>query len=293
MGGSSSIIKTRWLLFAWFIDTTSPVKLLIHHDLGTSRQSNRRMNSAPPVGRLSGTSLRDLCHRSTDCQPEPLPRPESAVVELVRTLEDPILGARNKSRAGQHRYDKPLVVGYGSNIHSSPIRRVTCGVLQEIDEQLLQQQAIDVDQGQFCGKPDFHPMIFKLLASSMQSGANDLLQHVPLPIGGRGPRFQFRHLQDVFQQAAKTMGFLGDGLEQLSPCRLVGVRRFEQAAACTGDGGERRLQIVRNAAQKRAAKLFGLGLDARFAGTRNLISPPEPGQADCARSSIARLVLAP
>ena len=103
------------------------------------------------------------------------------------------------------------------------------------------------------------------LAGTAQGATDDLADIVPRGVGDDGAGFELGHVEQVGDEAVEPLGFVDHGGEQIVLLRFrQGGAEIAQRAGGAEHRGQRRLQIMRDRGQKRAAQPVGFhrALDA-------------------------------
>ena len=141
-----------------------------------------------------------------------------------------------------------------------PGGRIFGGVVQEIEQHLLEQDRIDVHHRQVGCKLQFDAMAGKDLARAAQRAADDLAEIVRSRIRHDGAGFELGHVEQVGDEAIEPLGFVDDGREQVG---LFGIAsapstRSRSVPGRPEHGRKRRLEIVRDRGEQRGTQPIGL-----------------------------------
>ena len=138
-------------------------------------------------------------------------------------------------------------------------RRIFGGIVEEIEQHLLEQHGVEREHRQVGRELDLDAMLRQDLAGALQRAADDLAEVVQRGVGHDRAGFELGHVEQVGDEAVEPLGLVDDGRQQLG---LGGVvERAATVAQRPGraeDRGERRLEIVRDRGQQRRAQPLGL-----------------------------------
>ena len=96
------------------------------------------------------------------------------------------------------------------------------------------------------------------LAGAPQRAADDLADIVPRGVRDDGAGFELGHVEQIGDEAVEPLGFVDHGGEQLVLLRVVEAgAEIAQGGGGAEHGGQRRLQIMRDRGQQRAAQPVG------------------------------------
>ena len=239
---------------------------------GTSGASagsgNRVTNRAPPPGARSARTS-PPCARAIARQiASPNPTPPIAPSMRPRwNFSNNDSGSTSGGKPG------PLSTTESSHLVIAPPRtdddaaaagRVLGGVLEQVEQQLLEQHRVRVDQRRCVVEARLDHVVGQQALQPLQCGADDFLQRDPFRLRDRWSGFQPRHVEHVGNQLGHLRRLIDDALRQLAP--RVGRQprvRLRQAARRAADHRQRRTHVVRDRRQQAVAHRFGLGGDRR------------------------------
>ena len=181
----------------------------------------------------------------------------------VELPEHQLLRARRHPGAAVRHFHADRTVGRPRGHRDrGPWRRVLGGVLQQVDEHLLDQQLVHRHQREVGRQVHLDGVAGELLLQPKQRHADHLLQRLPRLLHGERAGLDPDHVQQVGDEPGHAAGLLENVGRQL-PAALGRQRAvlLQQAARGALDGGERRPEVVRQRAQQGAAQALRLGLD--------------------------------
>ena len=113
--------------------------------------------------------------------------------------------------------------------------------------------------GRSAATSSIHGVLGQDLAGAPQRAADDLAHVVRCRIGDDGAGLELGHVQQVGDEPVQPLGLVDDGGEQIRPGGVVQRRRHvAQRARRTENGGQRRLEVVRDRGEERRAQALGL-----------------------------------
>src|SRR5437588_7371523 len=133
-----------------------------------------RTRSVPPIAGFDATTLR-LDKASADRQPQPGAR-ATAVLRLnaVELVEDAFEIVRRDARPFIDDLDQgDLAVAPGPQVYAAAGRCIFGGVVEEVEQHLLEQHRIELQHRQIGGDRDFDAMPSEDFAGSPQCRADD------------------------------------------------------------------------------------------------------------------------
>src|SRR5262245_18698519 len=171
--------------------------------------------AARPVLRGDRTAVRlDDGAADGKAQADPVNAGRPATVELV---EDPLLVAWRKARPAvseldpdRGRHDR------GRDVDGTLGRRVPDGVVEEVQEELLDQLGVDRHERQVGREPDLDGPIPERSFESLEGGGQDTVERLRLLADGDGAGLQPRHLEQIVHEAIQMLGFLLDRARQVA-----------------------------------------------------------------------------
>ena len=125
-------------------------------------------------------------------------------------------------------------------------RRILDRVLQQVDQHLLDQNAIDADQRQCKRQVDMYRAPSQAFVHSQQRHAHHFFERLPLLMHAQCSCLDANHVEQIADHARHPTRLFDDSLSQIT-ARRFGKRRatIDQTAGRTFDCAERRAQIVR------------------------------------------------
>ena len=230
-------------------------------------------------------------------QAEPEPAARWASRPPVELLEEPLLLARPASPGPRSATSSATASPAAPRRapRSACRRRVLGGVLEQVDQHLLEQHASSGHQRQVGGQVDVHRRArparprrcASAAATTSSSGCHSLLR------AASAPALQPRHVEQVRHQARQPLGLVADRVQQLAPARAgrAAPAAVQQRCGRAGDPAERRAQVVRDRAEQRAAQCARSRPRRAPARPRSASSGPLERQRDLARRRLEQLPL--
>src|SRR5690349_11928274 len=116
----------------------------------------------------------------------------------MELLEDPLFVADGQASTFilDANDDRSACI-FGDDRDERAGRRVLRSVLQQVDEQLLDQHAIDMQQRQLRIETRLHTMIRQLSFATLDSGSDEFLGRIPLSIQLDAAAVQSSHFEKV------------------------------------------------------------------------------------------------
>ena len=230
--------------------------------------------AAGPV--LAPRSARRARRRSPRQMARPRPTPPRRAAAAVELLENTLLLTGRQTRAPvRHVRDHLTGPARGPDLDRGARRRVLRGVLEQVDEHLLQQDLVHRHQREVGGNDGRDRMAAQLVLGAEQRHARPRRTAAAIPSGPAALRPPPGSCRAGWQRAGPSAG---------TPARCVAARSrraagdglgvLEQGARRALDGRQRRPHVVRQRAQR-----------ARCAGAR---PPPPLRTLGCARPAPAR-----
>src|SRR5579863_2187021 len=263
-------------LISWLgIGSTSVFR--IFHGLRPERERETKYGAAVRAILRPDAPSMGLDHSAADRQAEAdssLPG-RSRSVELVK---DQLLFALRYSRPAIRDLEENGPIDLGSGEVDRALRRgVFQGILEQVDQDLLYQNAVDQDRRELRRKVGRYRTGLQSCLDPLERGCGHLLQGVSLLLEADRPGLQAGHVEQVFDLEIQPARFIKDGANQfLARCGADDVLRFQQAARGARDRGQRGPQIVGNRAQNHVAHSLGFSLHLR-----GLRVTGEQGAFDC------------
>jgi hypothetical protein len=222
----------------------------IRHDgrrLAHDRQPDAE-DGAPAVAvvGLEASAVR-LDDRAGDREPQARAAGARSAEEL---LEDPRQHLRRDARAAVGDLDDDVGpagprLGSRGDLDRRARRRVAHGVLEQVDEDLLDEHPVHEQHGQVGRQARGHGVVDEPRADRAQRRAHDLLQRLPLAPGHERARLEARHVEQVAHEAGEAVGLVVDAAQHRAPrLGVEGIALGQQRAAGAGDDRERRAQVV-------------------------------------------------
>ena len=141
-----------------------------------------------------------------------------------------------------------------------PTGRVAGGVLEQVDQHLLQQDEVRPQQRQIGREVGRDLMAGQQSAGATQGRAHDVGDVDRLPLRPQRTGLQPGHVEQVVDEAGQPLGLLLGGRQQLvAPGRVVGGAVAAQGRDGTEDGRQGRPQIVADGGQQGGPQALGLG----------------------------------
>src|SRR6267378_5871382 len=194
---------------------------------------------------------------AADREPEPGAAARAHAVELLEDLA--LLAGRQPRPAVGDVHDDLVALATGLHVDRLAAGRVLRRVLEQVDEHLLHQQAVDVHGWQVLGQPRGDLAVAQRLGQPGERDADQLFDGDPLAPELEAAGLQARDVEQVVDEAIEPLGLVADRLEQLA--LRDGVQTplpLQRGAGGAGDRGERRAQVVGDRAQQRIAHALGL-----------------------------------
>ena len=144
-------------------------------------------------------------------------------------------------------------------------RRVFRGIVEEIEQRLLEQHGVEFEHRQIRSELELDLVAREDAAGAAQRAADDLAEVVQRDIGRDRAGFELGHVEQVGDEAVEPLGFVDDRRQKV---RLLGVAELlpevAQRSRRSEHRGERRLQIMGDRGEQRRAQPLGFGgaLDA-------------------------------
>src|SRR5256714_344938 len=114
-------------------------------------------------------------------------------------------------------------------------------ILDQVDEHLLDEQAIDVHGRQVLGQPGRQLAVAQRRGEPRERHADQLLDGNPLAAQLQVAGLQARDVEQVVDEAVEPLGLVADRLEQLAARDGIDARlALQRRTGGAGDGGERR-----------------------------------------------------
>ena len=159
--------------------------------------------------------------------------------------------------------------------------RVFGGIVEEIEQRLLEQHGVDLDHRQIRRDLDLHPMPRQDLVCAPQRAADDLADIVRRGIGDDGTGFELGHVEQIGDEAIEALRLVDDRRQQIG---LLGssASRVAQRPRRAQHRRERRLQVVRDRGEQRRAQAVRLEVRSTrsMSSTRRRArSPARPGRS--------------
>ena len=139
-------------------------------------------------------------------------------------------------------------------------RGVLRGIVEQVEQRLLEQHGIDHHHRQVGGQVHLHAVIGQDPARPRQRGCHDLPHVVRADVGNDGAGLELGHVEQVGDEAIEALGLVDDGGDQVG--LGVVVERGAEVAQRPGraqHGRERRLQVVRDRGEQGRAQAVRLG----------------------------------
>ena len=205
-------------------------------------------------------------HSADDRQPQSGPAlPPVAPAGGVEEIEDPPpLGLGDPGSAVADVEHQRVVHAPGVDLHRCARGRELGGVLQDVEESLLDQRGVDEEGREVRCKADRDLERREEPAQPRHGRVEDLLEADPVALEPQGTRAQPGHVEEVLDVAIESLAFAADRVDQIPAIgrrQRVAVRR--QAGRGADHRGERRAQIVGDGRQQGGPQPFGLPLDPR------------------------------
>ena len=96
-----------------------------------------------------------------------------------------------------------------------PSARILGGIVEQVEQDLLEQNCVQLQHRQAGGKLQFDVMLRQNLASASQRAADDLAEVVQRRVGHHGAGFELGHVEQVDNEAIEPLRFVDDGREQV------------------------------------------------------------------------------
>ena len=184
----------------------------------------------------------------------------AAGLTAVELLEDLALlsGGQSRTAIGDLHGDGPIGRGREDADRTSG-GRVLEGVVQQVDQYLLDEDVVDGYQRQIGRHPGRHPSVSQPLAESVERRADHLFQRMPFPLELEGARFQTRHLEQVVDQAVQPLRLSPHRLQQFLALARIDVRAaLQDGVDASGDGRQRRSEVMGHRAEQRIPQALRL-----------------------------------
>ena len=104
-------------------------------------------------------------------------------------------------------------------------RRILGGVVEEIEQHLLEQHGVHRQHREVGAHRDFHAMLGEDLPGALQRAAHDLAQVVRRGIRHDGAGLELGHVEQVGDEAVEPLGFLDDRGDEIGLGVVVERRR--------------------------------------------------------------------
>ena len=235
---------------------------------GSAASGRKKRNTAPPPGRDSARIRPPWASTIPRAMASPRPGPAARPggVAAVELLEDERLLAGREPRPaiGDHHVHLAVLDG-GRDLDRASLGRVLDGVVQNVDEHLLDEEGIEGHQRQVGGQVDVDTAIAETLLHADQRAADHLFQGLPVLSNPDAAGLEPRHLEQVLHQAVQAVGLLVNRLRELASRRGVEARLLlDQSAGRAGDGRQRGAEIVGDGAEQGVPESLRLGAEVRL-----------------------------
>lgn len=119
------------------------------------------------------------------------------------------------------------------------------GIVQQVDQRLFDQHAVDPDQWHRIGDPDIDRQTFHYIAHAAHGTADDIMQVHPVAAQGQAAMAEAGHVEEVLYMTVQTLRLFHHGRQQIPAIFLAeGFTVFEQAGGRTDYRCERGAQIM-------------------------------------------------
>src|ERR1700733_11096617 len=148
---------------------------------------------------------------AADGEPQPCSSALPLARQPIKFLEDlvEVLGRNARATVRDlHYYGVALVSR--RELERAPLRRVLGGVLEQVDEHLLDQHGVDRHEREILRQAYVDLSITQPFIHAIQYGADDLLERLPLFRNLHRSRRDLGHVEEVLHEAVEALGFLVD-----------------------------------------------------------------------------------
>ncbi len=186
---------------------------------GTFARGRVKKKATPPPGTLCAQMWPPWASTMALQMASPSPAPRSVSgAGAIEPLEDPRLLARGQAGSAiGHLHGDRLVGGRGDDGDGAVGRRVLDGVVEQVDQHLLDEHVVHGDQGQVGGNPRGHHALAQAPAEPAAGP-----RPPPPPAACHSflrlecARLDPRHLEQVADQPAEPLGLLARRVQQLA-----------------------------------------------------------------------------
>ena len=228
------------------------------------------VNTAPePSARLAASIVPPSASTKPRqiASPSPVPaRCRSPLPAAVELVEHALHVSRREPRplVGDPEHD-PVMAPAARDRNGRARRRVLGGVVEQVDQHLLEQHHVEVEHGQVGLEVDRDAVLRQRRGRPLQGRADDLAEVDGLPVEHDPARFETGHVEQVGDEPAQALGLVLDrGRELVAGRRVVEGIVLAQRRHCASDGGERGLEVVRERRQQRGTQPLRLDRQARL-----------------------------
>ncbi len=138
-------------------------------------------------------------------------------------------------------------------------RGIFCRIVQKIEQDLLEQHRIDLHHGQVGGELELDAVSAPGSWRRAAARSDDLAQVVQRRVGRDRAGLELGHVEQIGDEAIEPLRLVDDGGQKLGLGGLAEpAREIAKRAGGAEDGGERRLEIVRDRGEQRGTQAVGL-----------------------------------
>ena len=119
------------------------------------------------------------------------------------------------------------------------------GVLEQVDEHLLDEELIDGHERQIRGQRGGDRVLAQRFVEPQQGDTERFLQWLPFALDGKGTRFDANHVQQVHHEGRHASRFAKDRLGELAAIAVGQGGGLQERARRALDARERRAKVVR------------------------------------------------
>ena len=224
------------------------------------RQGEAKRGS--PVRPLLHPDTADVRAHDTPTDREPEADPAAlTLVHAIEFLEDALDVGLVDPRAAIGNLDLDLALqGSRSDVDRAARGGVLDGVLDEVDEHLLDQDRVEGHERQIARDAGADGSAPQPVVEPVEGGADDLLERLRLLLDLERARVEAGHVEQVANEAVQPERLLVRRHDQRAALRFVGGSAVpEERAHGAGHDGEGGSEVVRHRAEKGVSKLLRLG----------------------------------
>src|SRR6185437_9022627 len=133
--------------------------------------------------------------------------------------------------------------------------RIFGGVVEEIEQHLLEQDGIELEHWQAAGNLDLHRVPRQNFARALKHGADNLADVVTRHVGLDRAGLELGHVEQIGDKAVEPLRLVEDGGDEIDLGLVVELKRqILERPGSANDRGQRGLQVVGNGGEKGGAQ---------------------------------------